>query len=505
MVFEPNFKKVMSSIRKHVCTTQSIVELKLPTNESNIDAIYSVGAISSIVSTEIVGNTINFVGLVDFQTIFQAEKLSALDYTAEFKDKYDCEESLSGDLIVSSSVIQVDSSIVSGNIRVTAIVETAIDIIETKEYSVLVDASSDISYKSYKDIEYCSYLGKAYEKFDVTNDFGIKGASAIYMVTPCVRLGSVEAKDNYILASGVVGLDICYTTSDDLSGLKSTYREVDFTWEVAFDGLQEENSIESPVAIISNEIKVTSVMGEDGIEVSVSLPIEYSGYIFSLSSLKIVDDIYLESNYLSITSECMPSICCISAVSFADNVSGSAEILDTAPFIDDILSTSVNNIVLARNYIDEGRLVVEGVVSATVVYYTKETGSATSLTIDMPFSVEQKISATESSVVTLCISSISAKSRRGKEVEVSGDLHVYADIYNEKESVIISSVSLGEEKAQDECSLYIYIVKPEQTVWDIAKEMNVSSDMILEQNPNIKLPLEEGQKLVIYKSRVLEF
>ena len=44
--------------------------------------------------------------------------------------------------------------------------------------------------------------------------------------------------------------------------------------------------------------------------------------------------------------------------------------------------------------------------------------SATALDIEMPFAVDQKVVGDNSSVVTICITDITAKSRRGKEIEL---------------------------------------------------------------------------------------
>ena len=96
MVFEPNFTKVVSSVRKNIGITQSIIELKLPTNEEVIDAIYSVSAKSTIVSAEVAGNDINFVGLIDFQAMYESLGMSALDYSAEFKDKFTADAEING-------------------------------------------------------------------------------------------------------------------------------------------------------------------------------------------------------------------------------------------------------------------------------------------------------------------------------------------------------------------------------------------------------------------------
>ncbi len=495
----------MSSIRRNVGTTQSVVEFKLPISEKEITDIFSVGASVSISSAEITGNTINFMGLVDFQTVYQSVGIVSGDYTAEFRDKYETSEELSGELILSASVVQVSSSVSGSDIRVSAIVEVTIDIIESKEVSVLTSLDMMGAHMSHKDITYSSYLGKAYEKLDINSTLEIKDARSVFVVTPCVRLSSVEPRDNYIEVKGIAGLDICYTVGEELSDLRSSYREIDFVWEIAYDGLAKDNMIESMVSIVYNEIRVSTVASESGAEIDINIPVMYNGYIFESSTLKAVDDIYLESNYLSVTSEVMPTITDFNNISFKDNISGSAEITDTQPFIDEILSVCTSNVVIARNYIDDGRLVVEGVAQVTVTYYTKETMSATALDIEMPFAIDQKVGGEYSSVVSLCIADITAKSRRGKEIDVSGELYVFADTYSSIDNIVISNIALGEEKIQDDCSLYIYIVKPEQTVWDIAKEMNVSPSMILEQNPDAESGVSAGQKLVIYKSRAIEF
>ena len=70
MVFEPSFTKVVSSTRKNLGTIQSVIDVKLPTNENNITEIYSVGGKSIIVSSSVVGSGVEFVGVVDIQAMY---------------------------------------------------------------------------------------------------------------------------------------------------------------------------------------------------------------------------------------------------------------------------------------------------------------------------------------------------------------------------------------------------------------------------------------------------
>lgn len=505
MVFEPNFTKVASSTRKNLGITQSIIELKLPTNEDVIDAIYSVSAKSTIVSSEVAGNTINFVGLVDFQAIFESAGISSLDYSAEFKDKYVYDSELAGEIILTSNVIDVTSSIVSNGIKVVAIVEITVDQIVSTDINVLTSVNSDNSYVSLKDIEFNTYLGRAYEKFDVTQEFDIKSASRILMVTPSVCMTSITPNDNFVTVAGVLNVDVCYQTGESNSDIESDFRSFDFNYDVALAGINAQSNLQSAISILFNEIKVSTVLEEGGASINLYVPLIYTGYVFNKTALQVVDDVYSKTNYLSITNENFETLAGLNSIQFKDTISGTASIADTAPFIDDILGVCTNNIVLASSRVEDGRLNIEGVANATVVYFTKETNQITSVQVEMPFSIEKKVEGLEAKVVTLCLSDISARSKRGKEIEVSSDLGIYVDMYSTDDMMVISNVILGDEKPKDDCALYIYIVKPGESVWDVAKEMNVSEDLILEQNPDTELPLVAGTKLVIYKPCILGF
>ena len=505
MVFEPNFTKVASSVRKNIGITQSVIELKLPTNEDVIDAIYSVSARSTIVSNEVVGNEINFVGLVDFQAMYESQGVSAVDYTAEFKDKFIANEELNGEMVLSSNIVDVTSNIVSNGIKVVAIVETTIDMIMTKDINVLTNVSGEKVFLSKKEITIESYLGKATEKFDVTHDFEIKDAVKILMVTPSVCIHRVEPKENYLVVGGQINVDVCYQSGENLSDIKSDNQTVDFSYEVALNGIDADSSVQSGISILSNEIKVSTMLEESGASINMYVPIVYNGYVFNKRIVETIDDVYSQTNYLSVTSENFTTQVSKASVNFKDTISGTASISDSAPFIDDVLGVCTNNIVLASSRVVGDRLCVEGVANATVVYYTKETGGITSVQVEIPFSVDQKVDGDVSGVVTICLMHVNARSRRGKEIEVSADLSVYSDMYGFVDFCVITNVVLGDEKPIDDCSLYVYIVKPNDTIWDIAKNMNVSSDLIIEQNPEIELPLRAGDKLVVYKPQMFDF
>ena len=505
MVFEPNFTKVDSSVRKNIGTMQSVVEVKLPTNDNDITKVVSVGAKSVITSNEVIGRDIVLTGLVDFQAVYQGVGLSAVDYSAEFRDKFVANDNVTGEIVVSSNIVDINSSIVGGAIRVVAIVEICIDEIVSVDKNVLTSIGEDSTHISTNELEYYTYLGRCYEKFDVSSEIELTGVSNVLMVTPSVSVCNIVSKENYLVVSGKVGLALCCQTGENINDITTEFRTVEFNSEVAYDGVNESSIIQSQIGIVSNEIKVSTMVDNGVASVNINVPISYYGYVFGENKIEVIEDLYSEKNYLSITCENFKTISCGNSIFFKDNISGVASISDTAPFIDEVLGVCTNNLVVASSRINDNNLCIEGVANSTVTYYTKETSDITSVQVEMPFSIEKRVEGIDCNVVTINLENISARSKRGKEIEVSAELNAYIDVYTKNTQCAITGVALGDEKNADECPLYIYVVKPGQTVWDIAKDMNTSQELIMEQNPDVVLPLKAGDKLVVYKPNVMKF
>ena len=505
MVFEPKFTKVVSSTRKTIGCIQTVVEIKLPTADMGVTSVLSVGAKSVVVNNEVVGKDIVFNGVVDFQAVYMTDVLSAVDYSAEFRDKFASLDNVDGEVILSSTVVDVTSSIVGGGIKVVAVVEITIDEIENNELNVLTSVDGDDIHVATNELNYSTYIGRANEKFDVSTDIELAGVLNVLMVTPFVSVYSVEPRENYLVISGRVGLDICAQTGENVSSLSTYYRSTDFSWEVAFEGISDTSIIQSLIGIVCNEIKISTFVENGVANLSVIVPVNYMGYVFKENKIDVIEDVYLEKNYLSITCENYKTIDSGSSLSFKDNISGTATIQDTAPFIDDVLGVCTNNVVVASSRVTDGKLSVEGVANSTVAYYTKDTGEVTAVQVEMPFSIEKKVDCPDVSIVTICLENLSARSKRGKEIEVSAELNVFVDLSLENSGCVITEVQLGDEKQFDDCALQIYVVKPNQTVWDVAKELSVSQELIMEQNESINLPLKAGDKLVIYKTNLMRY
>lgn len=512
MAFEPNYEKLVTSFRKSFTSSQARVDVRLATIEGDeVKSILCSSAKAHVTNAEVNGNTINYNGEVNFQVIYESVNgdIQGLDYTAEFVDKYVSEdvEGISVP-IVESVVVDVEISVLNPTtISASAIVESNIDGIVNNNTQVLVGVNSDNVYTNVESATYYNFLGTLNEKYDLTQDIEISDSIArVLSVTPSVTLESVKPNNDFAVVTGNVFVDMCYLTNEEVPTVRSYTSSFDFSMEVTLSGLNDSSYILSNVYVNSTDIKVTTNIEQDKAIINLVLPIVYTGYAFNANNMDSIVDLYSTTNELNIVSSSVDSINPSTTLTTMDKINGSVMVEDS--FVDEILGNCCNYVSVTSSYIDEGMVVVEGVASTTVLYYNKEESSKNSIIVEMPFSVKVKaddVTEDYSLVVNCVMSDISTKSKRGQEIEVFAKLYLYIDVYSTATSAVISEVSLGEEKATCDCALKIYIVKENETLWDVAKSLGTNVEELMMQNPELELPLKANDRVYMYYQKVMEF
>jgi len=512
MVFEPKYEKVLSSSRGRIGTTQAIIEVKLPsTNGLKVDKVLCANAKSLISNVDLNGNEVNFNGNVTMQVIYIDETgdINGLDYTAEFKDKYVNQENFNGKPIVWTNVVDVKADVVENEIKVNVIVEIEVDAVLTKESNVLVDVLDDSVYVQKEIIKNTYFLDDVNESFEASTDIEIKD-SVQKVLSVCIS-PSVEKlleNDNYFSVFGNLEIDICYLTDGENQKLRSHQFSMDFNHDVAINGATMDSVIHALLNVVYPDVKITSTLDKDNATLNLIVPMNIAGYVFNKQELDVVTDVFSTENYLNTSYDSIRSLKSFENVAFAEKINGGFSIDDTQPFVDEVLGNCCNNVIVAMSKVEDGVLVVEGVAYTTVVYFNKEYNTTNSVEVEMPFSINHDIGDVQDSVdvqTLISIGDVVVKCRRGKDIEIVANLNIFSILYTNMEETIISSVETSGEKENDDLVLNIYIVKDGESIWDVAKNMNISPDLILEQNPEIELPIKAGDKLVIYKQKMVEF
>ena len=92
---------------------------------------------------------------------------------------------------------------------------------------------------------------------------------------------------------------------------------------------------------------------------------------------------------------------------------------------------------------------------------------------------------------------VSFKVKAGKDLEVNFKLNYVAKFEKEVSQKFIKSFELKGEKENKFYGIKVYISKQGQTVFDIAKVLNVTPETISAQN-QVEDVFEQGQKIYVY-------
>ena len=507
MAIEPKFEKISTANRVKLGVTQAVIECKLPANdEGEITKVLCANAKSYICNTEIAGKEVKFNGNVNFQVIYEndAKEVNSLDYTADFKDKF-FSDKISGSniAIVTSGVVDINTAISGRDVKVVAIVEICVEMIEHLELTALTTVEGASVYYNTETVNVSTFAGVLSDKFETNYDIEIKdNVSKVLEVSCSPYIENVTVFEKYVKVVGGANVDICYITNGEQQLLRTHQSKVDFAQEVALDNLMENSCVQSLLDVNNSQIKVTTNIDVDYAVVNLNLPFTYTGYAFNNNDVEIIDDVFSTTNYLKSKTESFDSLVCGGSLTLENKVTGNVESDDV--FMDEVLGTCCNAVTVATTYIQDESLIVEGVASTTVMYLNKETNNTYSTMVEMPFSISEKAKDVDDGfvpVVNVSLGEVSAKVRRGKELDVSATLFVYADFYGSKCEAVISELEEVEEKPESNTVLTIYVVKPNETIWEISKRLNINPDNLLEQNANVELPLKGGEKLIVYKQR----
>ena len=194
-------------------------------------------------------------------------------------------------------------------------------------------------------------------------------------------------------------------------------------------------------------------------------------------------------------------------MSLQDNIITNFEIDKSMSRIDKILSVIPSNISVVNKVVKDGGLLLEGIANINLIYYSiddDDNDVLNSMDIDVPYSIEFNIGELKSNdqaQVQIDLGDVSVKNKIGKELEILAEVCVNVNIVRDNILAIITKVELGDEKQPKDYALEIYLAKEDQTLWDIAKELNVSVEDLTSQNSELTLPISSGQKIVSYVKR----
>ncbi len=504
MAVQPEFQFLRNDCKKQTGKVQAVVEGKINCPK-DIARVISVNADSSVLSYEVLNGEVALNGRVNFKVLILDTfgDVQCLDYNADFEEKIKDDNIKSyckpyvHTCITDTEIVSVNSS----KITIAAVVENSVDCVCSMELNYLSGGEGLLIQKEHALTNVL--VGNSNEIITQSEEVSIKDSvKDILYCEGRVVIDNVESLNDAISVSGFMFADICYTYSNEYVGVKNMCAEIPFNQEIQIESVETGDKVCANALLKNIKAVIDEDFGEKDNTVKINTDILLSASVYRESDSEVVNDAFSLSNEIALTGETLQYNRFLFPFYSAHSVDGSATLEEELPSIAKIECCCGSRVNIANIIAGNGTVTVEGVVNTGVIYNSFEENGLNSVEVELPFSVNMNAKdVLDCHKITgrAIVSDISAKQRKGREVDITAMLKFEFNVDNQSSVYGITAIEEKEPLAFEKPAISIIFAKEGQTPWDIAKKIKIEPSKIKAGNGET---FKENEKIIVYRQLV---
>jgi hypothetical protein len=330
------------------------------------------------------------------------------------------------------------------------------------------------------------------------NCMGVLGVDC----SACVR--DIYVDDGRVTIKGTISANVIAVKNGETAVMHNAVHEFDFSKTVHLSGLTAEDTVFGNVAVAGVAIKAENKIKP---ELSIEVDLVFNGHVVVTREIEFVKDAFASDFGLNFSSVAAEQTVALQQANLGVDVEGNMTMPGNAPYIARIFTASGAHITSINLGVSDGKVSIEGVLTATVVYECEEK-QIHSHEAQVPFSTNVRIEGIgEGFAVQASVSVIVCyiKARRGKELMVDAKLGVSISASQIETCELTAEITQGEAKSRDDSAIVIYSVEAGEGLWEVAKRISMPTAEIIKQNPGCEKGVATGDKIFIYRQQVINF
>lgn len=464
-----------------------------------IEKILSVNAVPYLADIDILIHKANFKVKAGLEVMYLGENQSKQSFTTIA----DASDVIENDLINPNCQVEVEFKVVdvttpsikSNEVKIACILDLSF-YLNSKTTVEIVEELEDCCYK--KDIlEVVDIKSTFNENVDLNEEFKIEGdLSKIVAVQVSSSVKNSFAGNGYIVVSGVGFANILY--EDEIGCLKNYKTSFEIKQEISANDISKDDIIKANLTVLNYLAKVTVIQADGYNIIKWETSGRITGTIYESKLIDKVCDAYsLKDNIECKTQKCK-KLDSIFVSTFEDSIKG--EISFNEDENSHIVGFIGENVAVSNSVIENDKLRIEGVVSATVLYENEN--GCNSVIAEVPFETsfaKGELIGLDNIILNTSILDLDVD-KRSNTIELISKINFNLCAYKNAETEIISGVEIVGKREKPDCAIEMIIVGENQSIWDLCKKIGVSEENLLKQNPELIEPLSEGQKILLFHS-----
>ncbi|MDR0384375.1 MAG: LysM peptidoglycan-binding domain-containing protein [Christensenellaceae bacterium] len=344
------------------------------------------------------------------------------------------------------------------------------------------------------------------EKFSIEDAVELdKNCEGVISVDVNTVVRDIVANSGKISVKGIISLNVFGIKGGDGGSVPfNSYYDIDFTKSFAAENLTPNDYAFGNLILAGVQTKIET---DKKLMLDVEIIMQFNGVVYKYTEIQNVVDAISPVQELAFASgnieqtEVMPQINSVVDVESNINVAGDIGYVSKVLSVDNV-NFGAFNVTPVDNKVN-----IEGIVKASVLAETEEK-MLLNFPVEFPVSLfvrAEGIDREHNVLTAVSPVSVNMKARRGQELLIDIRVGVSVIASQTKQIQMLSEIIVGKDKIKDESAVRIYIVGEKDSLWDIAKNTNVSSNEILRQNPQLSSGVIVGDRVIIYRQEVVQF
>jgi len=506
----------ITKINAQICSNTKVVQkqkqIKAELGTLQAEKILSVSAVPHISTKKADTNKAYVEGYIYYTVLYSSLDLpcESMNYKADFNEQIDLPD-LTPDshIIISTQLLEVepkpikDDGVLSVNttinLRACAVFTESIECVDIES----VDSTTLCT--KVDETTLSTVLGSGDRNFEVGNRIELgKNYSKVVNLTATLSGVDYYCTESTLVANGQITTNALYQTTDENHPLMHKSTIYDFKHEIEIDGVSPDVNVLANMSLVADGIEIEA--DEDTGELIVNYPMAIDYILLEKCKLKTVIDAYSVDKEIKISTTSQNNIQFLPLTKLDEQIHTSLILDKEYESIEKIIGYNSDNVVITKAIAEQDAINFEGIAYADILYlsydHNTEQKTNSSIIAEMPFSFKLNllgITADDEVILRAKLADFDARVKRAQEIDVFAQMKV--QVFGIKRNIanLTTALEFGEEKLKSNAGLSIYLVEKGTSAWDIAKKLSITTDELAEQNPTLVFPLENNEKVILYR------
>lgn len=486
--------ETVSAIRKtDISKMQTAQTIKISTKDA-VKKVLSCGIDSNIASYECMSGEASFFGRTNIKMLYidEMDVLCSANYNADFTDR------LIGADIVPTAQLEFDVNVVDYKTDANQNLVTVAVVLEVSasayvNNSVTAFSGGEGMFTKYSDIELVTDAYSSNYNIEISEELiASSNINRILLAESSVAATDYSIADGVLTVSGDAFVTLVYASGDTILSDKLPFK---FSQETDAKSFPSNSQLTLKANVKNTRVRLDILEEETNNSFTAEITVGLSLSSTVSQSVPIIEDAYTTVSDLEFSrSQLVTTLPC-------GSVTAKKSIEQTVPFghRGDYICTTDARVTVTKCLSLEQRCLIEGIISGNILFMGDSGLDSTRVelpfaeTVDIDYIMPACISYAKASVSDITV-------KLGANVAVSADITFNVDSSRVVSIPVISDVNETLIEFSESSAIEICLARKGETLWQLAKGLHISEQDILTINPDIKSPLEQDTKIVLYNA-----